>query len=156
MTTHSQRLLEHGIVLPPVAKPVASYVPAIRSGNLVFTSGQLPTVSGQLQRVGQVGSDLTLAQGTEAARVAALNAVSAAASEAGGLDRVRQVVRVAVYVASAAEFYDQPKVANGASELLAQIFGPACGSHTRSAIGVSVLPLNAPVEVELVVELDIA
>lgn len=141
-----------GIELPSVAAPLASYVPARRSGDLIWTSGQLPLVEGELVAVGKLGETVSVEDGVAAARVAALNAVAAVAQEAGGLDSILRVIRVVVYVASAPDFFAQPAVANGASELLAQIFGPESGAHVRSAVGVSVLPLNAAVEVELVVE----
>ena len=141
-----------GIVLPAVATPLAAYVPARRSGDHIWTSGQLPLVDGKLVAVGKLGADVSVPDGVAAARAAALNAVAAVAAEAGGVDKVLRVLRVVVYVASTPDFVDQPMVANGASELLAEIFGPENGSHVRSAVGVSVLPLDASVEVELVVE----
>lgn len=147
----SQRLDELGIALPPVAAPVAAYVPATRVGNQVLTSGQLPTVDGTLVATGKLGADLTAEDGAAAARVAALNALAAAASVAGGVDHITRIVRVVVFVASEPGFSAQPAVANGASTLFGDVFGEA-GAHVRSAVGVSVLPLDAPVEVELVVE----
>lgn len=141
-----------GIELPPVATPLASYVPARRSGDLIWTSGQLPLVEGRLVAVGKLGAAVSVKDGASAARVAALNAVAAVAHEAGGIDNILRVLRVVVYVASTPDFVEQPTVANGASELLAEIFGPENGAHVRSAVGVSVLPLDAAVEVELVVE----
>lgn len=152
MSAVSDRLAAAGIELPPVAKPLAAYVPARRSGDLIWTSGQLPLVGGRLVATGKLGDEVSVAVGHEAARTAALNAVAAVAHEAGGIDNVRRVVRVVVYVASSAGFFDQPTVANGASSLLEEIFGSEAGTHVRSAVGVSVLPLDAPVEVELVVE----
>lgn len=151
----SQRLSELGITLPPVAAPVAAYVPAVRSGALVWTSGQLPFVDGVLAATGKVGVGEGLVPPEDAAgmaRVAALNALAAVAELAGSLDRVRRVVKVVGYVASDPSFTGQPAVVNGASELLGQVFGDA-GVHARSAVGVAVLPLDAPVEIELVVEL---
>lgn len=151
----SQRLSELGITLPPVAAPVAAYVPAVRSGALVWTSGQLPFVDGVLAATGKVGVGEGLVPPEDAAgmaRVAALNALAAVAELAGSLDRVRRVVKVVGYVASDPSFTGQPAVVNGASELLGQVFGDA-GVHARSAVGVAVLPLGAPVEIELVVEL---
>ena len=151
----SQRLSELGITLPPVAAPVAAYVPAVRSGPLVWTSGQLPFVDGALPATGKVGVGEGLVAPDVAAglaRVAALNALAAVAELAGSLDRVRRVVKVVGYVASDPSFTGQPSVVNGASELLGQVFGEA-GVHARSAVGVAVLPLDAPVEIELVVEL---
>ena len=147
----SKRLERLGIELPPVAKPVAAYAPAIRVGDQVWTSGQLPFVDGQLSIEGKLGAELSLEQGVEAARVAALNAVAAASSMADGIDGIQRVLKATVFVASAPEFTQQPQVANGASELLQEIFLDA-GVHVRSAVGVSVLPLNAPVEIELVVQ----
>ncbi len=149
--TASARLAELGIELPPVAKPVAAYVPAVRSGGLIQTSGQLPSVAGVLTVTGKLGVDVSVEQGKDAARVAVLNALAAAAAVAGGVDEIVRVVRVVVFVASASDFTGQPQVANGASELLGEIFGDA-GVHARSAVGVAVLPLDAPVEVELTVE----
>ena len=152
MTSTSQRLAAAGIELPPVATPLASYVPSRRSGELICTSGQLPLVDGALLVTGKLGAGVSVAAGWEAARAAALNAVAAVAHEAGGVDSVRRVLRVVVYVASTSDFVEQPAVANGASELLEEVFGPVDGAHVRSAVGVSVLPLDAPVEVELIVE----
>lgn len=151
MTTPSERLAALGLELPPVAAPVAAYVPATASGNLVMTSGQLPTVEGTLVATGKVGADLTVEQATDAARIAALNALAAAASVAGGLDGIARIVKATVFVASTPDFTAQPQVANGASQLFVEVFGDA-GQHVRSAVGVSVLPLDAPVEVELTVE----
>ena len=151
----SQRLAELGLTLPPVAAPQAAYIPAIASAGQVLTSGQLPTVQGALVATGKVGADVTVEQATQAARVAVLNALAAAASEVGGIDNIRRVVRMVVYVAGTPEFTAQPQVANGASELLGEIFGPL-GRHVRSAVGVASLPLDAPVELELVVEASAA
>ncbi|MDO5678351.1 MAG: RidA family protein [Propionibacteriaceae bacterium] len=147
----SARLAELGIVLPPVAAPVAAYVPAVRAGDQIWTSGQLPFADGALTLTGKVGAGVTPEEAAEAARIAALNAIAAAADKAGGVDAIRRVLKVVVFVASAPEFTGQPAVANGASNLLGEIFGEA-GVHARSAVGVSVLPLDAPVEVELIVE----
>ena len=146
----SARLAELGIELPVVVKPLGSYVPAVRSGNLVYTSGQLPMQAGKLAQAGKVGVDVTPEQGKELARICALNALAAVDSLVG-IDSVTQVVKVVGFVASAAGFNGQPGVVNGASDLLADVFGDS-GVHARSAVGVSELPLNAPVEVELVVE----
>ncbi len=151
----SQRLAELGLTLPPVAAPLAAYIPAIASAGQVLTSGQLPTVQGALVATGKVGAEVTVEQATQAARVAVLNALAAAASEVGGIDNIRRVVRMVVYVAGSSEFTAQPQVANGASELLGEIFGPL-GRHVRSAVGVASLPLDAPVELELVVEASAA
>jgi enamine deaminase RidA (YjgF/YER057c/UK114 family) len=146
----SARLKELGIELPEVAKPLASYVPAVRSGNLVYTSGQLPTEAGNLAAGGKIGADVTPEQGKALARICALNALAAVDSLVG-IDAVTRVVKVVGFVASAPGFNGQPGVVNGASDLLAEVFGDR-GSHARSAVGVCELPLDAPVEVELVVE----
>ncbi len=151
----SERLAELGLTLPPVAAPLAAYIPAIASAGQVLTSGQLPTVQGALVATGKVGAEVTVEQATQAARVAVLNALAAAASEVGGIDNIRRIVRMVVYVAGTPEFTAQPQVANGASELLGEIFGPL-GRHVRSAVGVASLPLDAPVELELVVEASAA
>jgi enamine deaminase RidA (YjgF/YER057c/UK114 family) len=148
--TATARLAELGIELPKVAAPVAAYVPAVRSGDLVFTSGQLPTVAGELLARGLVGTAVEPELAKELARTCALNAL-AAVDALVGLDAVVRVVKVVGFVASAAGFTGQPGVVNGASELLGEVFGDA-GIHARSAVGVAVLPLDAPVEVELVVE----
>jgi enamine deaminase RidA (YjgF/YER057c/UK114 family) len=148
---HSARLIELGLRLPPVPTPVAAYLPAVISGGQAFTAGQLPFVDGKLAVTGKVGTAVSAEQATELARIAALNAVAAAASVAGGLDGIRRVVKLVVFVASDPDFIGQPLVANGASALLQEIFGDA-GVHARSAVGVAVLPLDAPVEVELLVE----
>ncbi len=145
------RLAEMGLTLPPVAAPVAAYVPAVRSENYVYTSGQLPMVEGQLARTGKVGAEVSPEDAKDLARVCALNALAAAASAAGGLDALRRIVKVVGFVASAPDFTGQAQVVNGASELLGGVFG-AAGVHARSAVGVAVLPLDAPVEIELVVE----
>src|SRR5271163_5102964 len=146
----SARLNELGIELPEVAKPLASYVPAVRSGNLVYTSGQLPMQAGKLAATGKLGDDVTPEQGKALARICALNALAAVDSLVG-IDAVTRVVKVVGFVASAPGFNGQPSVINGASELLAEVFGDS-GAHARSAVGVSELPLDAPVEVELIVE----
>lgn len=151
--THSARLAELGLVLPPVPAPVAAYLPALASGGQVFTAGQLPFVDGTLPATGKVGAEVSAEQASELARIAALNAVAAAASIVGGVDRVRRVVKLVVFVASDPAFTAQPAVANGASQLLQEVFGPD-GAHVRSAVGVSVLPLDSPVELELVVEAE--
>ena len=144
------RLEELGIRLPSVAAPVAAYVPAVQTGSLVFTSGQLPVVDGGLRHTGQVGGAVDPEVAAEEAGICALNAL-AAIDALVGLDSVKRVVRVVGYVASAEGFTGQPRVINGASELLGRIFGEA-GQHARSAVGVAELPLGAPVEVELTVE----
>jgi len=150
--TPEDKLKELGCPLPPAPAPVGSYVPFIRVGSLVMTSGQLPLRDGKLACTGKVGGNLSIEQGVEAARVAVVNALSQLAAAAGGLSNVRQVVRLGVFVNSADGFTDQPKVANGASDLLASVFGDA-GRHVRTAVGASELPLNAPVEIELTAEL---
>ena len=144
------RLAELGLTLPPVVPPVAAYVPAVRTGNLVFTSGQLPMVDGQLAGVGKVGALVTAEQAKVLARLCALNAL-AAIDALVGLDSVVRVVKVVGFVASTPDFTGQPGVVNGASQLLGEVFGEA-GQHARSAVGVASLPLDAPVEIELVVE----
>ena len=151
MTAIADRLAELGLELPPVAKPVAAYVPAVVTGNLVFTAGQLPFVNGTLAATGKFGAALAADDGAALARICVLNALAAAESVIGSLDRVTRVVKVVAFVASAPDFTGQPGIANGASELLGQIFGDA-GQHARSAVGVAVLPLDAPVEVELILE----
>ena len=144
------RLAELGLELPQVVPPVAAYVPAVRSGDLVFTSGQLPMIEGSLPAVGKVGALVTPEQAKDLARTCALNAL-AAIEALVGLDTVVRIVKVVGFVASTPDFTGQPAVVNGASELLGQVFGEG-GQHARSAVGVAVLPLDAPVEVELVVE----
>jgi enamine deaminase RidA (YjgF/YER057c/UK114 family) len=146
-----ERLADLGLSVPEVAKPVAVYIPAVRSGNLVFTSGQLPMRSGELMQTGKVGGDVSPNEAVECARQCALNAIAAVKAELGDLDLVKRVVKVVVFVASTPDFTGQPQVANGASELFGSVFADA-GVHARSAVGVPVLPLDAPVEVELVVE----
>jgi enamine deaminase RidA (YjgF/YER057c/UK114 family) len=149
--TWSARLAELDIALPGVAAPLAAYVPAVRSGSLVFTSGQLPFVAGALLATGKVGAGVSAEQGAEAARACALNALAAVDSLVG-LDNIARVVKVTGFVASAPGFTGQPVVINGASVLLGEVFGPA-GQHARAAVGVAELPLDAPVEIELIVEL---
>lgn len=154
--TVGQRLAELGITLPTVAAPLAAYVPAVRTGSYVWTSGQLPFVDGALPATGKVGDGPGLVAPDVAAglaRAAALNALAAVAEQAGSLDRVTRVVKVVGFVASDPSFTGQPAVINGASELLGQVFGEA-GIHARSAVGVAVLPMDSPVEIELVVELS--
>jgi enamine deaminase RidA (YjgF/YER057c/UK114 family) len=151
LTRPAERLADLGLTLPPVAAPVAAYVPAVRSGDFVYTSGQLPTVDGKLPAVGKVGGEVSAADAAGLARTCALNALAAAASAAGGLDQIRRIVKVTGFVASAPGFSGQPQVINGASELLIEVFGEA-GRHARSAVGMAVLPLDTPVEVELIAE----
>ncbi len=151
MSTPEDRIQELGLTLPDVVPPVAAYVPAVRSGQHVFTAGQLPMREGALMSTGKVGAEVSEAEATAAAQQCALNALAAVRSVVGELSAVKRVVKVVVFVASTPDFTAQPKVANGASELLGEVFGDA-GVHARSAVGVAVLPLDAPVEVELVVE----
>ena len=151
--TPEGQLAQLGLEVPAVAKPVAAYVPAIRSGSLVFTSGQLPMIDGKLAATGKVGAEVSAEEARQLAERCALNALAAIKAEIGELSRVRRVVKVVGFVASAPDFTGQPAVINGASELLGKVFGEA-GAHARSAVGVAVLPLDAPVEVELTVEID--
>jgi len=151
VTGPEERLVELGLTLPAVAAPVAAYVPAVRSGNHVYTSGQLPMVDGSLAATGKVGGDVTPEQAKDLARICALNGLAAVKAEVGDLAAVRRVVKVVGFVASTPHFTGQPGVVNGASELLGAVFGDR-GVHARSAVGVAALPLDAPVEVELVVE----
>jgi enamine deaminase RidA (YjgF/YER057c/UK114 family) len=151
VSTPEERLEELGLSVPGVAAPVAAYIPAIRSGNHVYTSGQLPMRDGRLLHTGAVGGVVSQDEAVECARQCALNALAAIKAEVGELAAVKQVVKVVVFVASTPDFTNQPLVANGVSELLGEVFGDA-GRHARSAVGVAVLPLHAPVEVELLVE----
>lgn len=151
MSTPEERLAELGLTVPEVAAPVAVYIPAVRSGNHVFTSGQLPMREGQLILTGKVGGEVSLEEAVDCARQCALNALAAVRAEVGSLSAVKRVVKVVVFVASTTDFTAQPQVANGVSELLGEVFGDV-GRHARSAVGVPVLPLDAPVEVELLVE----
>lgn len=146
----SEKLAERGIELPPVATPVAAYVPAVRAGGYIYTSGQLPVVNGELTATGIVGDTVSPEEAAEAARIAALNALAAAAGEAGGVDNLARIVKVTVFVASVPDFTGQPAVANGASTVLSEIFGTP---HARSAVGVASLPLGVPVEIELIAEI---
>jgi len=150
VSTHSARLAELGIELPAVAAPLAAYQPAVRSGNHVYTSGQLPIVNGSLVTAGKVGAEVSPEDAKALARTCALNAV-AAVDALVGINNVVKVVKVVGFVASAPGFTGQPGVVNGASELLGEVFGDA-GVHARSAVGVAELPINAPVEVEIIVE----
>jgi enamine deaminase RidA (YjgF/YER057c/UK114 family) len=150
MSSALARLAELGIELPPVSPPLAAYVPARRTGSLVYTSGQLPMVAGALPQTGKVGASVSPEDAARLARIAALNAL-AAVHDLVGLDAVTQIVKVVGFVASAPDFTGQPGVVNGASELLGEVFGDA-GRHARAAVGVAVLPLDAPVEIELIVE----
>jgi enamine deaminase RidA (YjgF/YER057c/UK114 family) len=150
--TPEERLAELGLSVPEVAAPLAAYVPAVRSGNHVFTSGQLPMRSGQLMAAGKVGGEVSVEEAVECARQCALNALAAVRAEIGELSAIKRVVKVVAYVASTSDFTGQPTVANGVSELLGEVFGDI-GRHARAAVGVPVLPLDAPVEVELIVEI---
>jgi len=147
------KLEKMGIVLPEISKPVAAYIPAKQTGNLVFTAGQLPMVQGELISKGLLGQDVEIEEANKAARICTLNALAAIKGVIGELDRIQQIVRVVGYVASAPTFTQQPAVVNGASELLLEIFGER-GKHARSAVGMAVLPLNASVEIELTVEIN--
>lgn len=151
MTAPSERLAALGLALPPVAAPQAAYVPAVWTGGYVYVSGQLPFVDGKLQAVGKVGDGVSAEEAAGLARICALNGLAAAAAAAGGLDAIARIVKVTGFVASVPSFTGQPAVINGASELLIEVFGEA-GRHARSAVGLAVLPLDSPVEVELIVE----
>jgi enamine deaminase RidA (YjgF/YER057c/UK114 family) len=145
------RLAALGLTLPPVAAPLAAYVPAVRTGSFVYTAGQLPLVEGKLLMAGKVGAQVTTAEAAALARICALNALAAVASVTGTLSAVTRVVKVTGFVASDPGFTDQAQVVNGASELLLEVFGEA-GRHARSAVGMAVLPFDAPVEIELIAE----
>lgn len=149
--SYESRLSELGIQLPAPPQPVATYIPAVRAGDLLFLSGVVPFRDGQLALVGKLGTDLTVEQGYEAARIALLNALAIVRKELGTLDRVKKVVRMVGHVASADGFVQQPAVVNGASDLLVKIFDEA-GRHARVAVGAAALPLNAPVELEIILE----
>lgn len=151
MTTPEERITELGLTLPEVAAPVASYAPTVRSGDHVYVSGQLPLVKGELAAKGKVGAEVTPEAARELAAVCALNAIAAVRAEVGELSKVVRVVKVGGYVASTPDFTGQPGVVNGASDLLVRVFGDA-GVHARAAVGVAALPLDAPVEVEMIVE----
>ena len=151
MTSATERLAALGLTLPPVVTPLAAYVPAVRASGFVYVSGQVPVVDGKLLAAGKVGGAVSAAEAAGLARACALNALAAAAAAAGGLDEIRRIVKVTGFVASAPGFNGQPQVVNGASELLIEVFGED-GKHARSAVGVAELPLDAPVEVELIAE----
>jgi len=153
MSPREDKLAELGLHLPEVSAPLAAYVPAVRSGNLVFVSGQLPMVDGQLQLAGKVGAEVTVGQAKGLAQRCALNGLAAAAEAAGGLENIVRVVKVVGYVNAEPSFIQHPQVVNGASELLGHVLGDA-GQHSRVAIGVGSLPLGAPVEIEMVVEVE--
>jgi enamine deaminase RidA (YjgF/YER057c/UK114 family) len=148
-----ERLNQLGIVLPDPPKPVAAYIPAKQAGNMVFTAGQLPMVNGEVISKGLLGQDVEIEDAKNAAKICTLNALAAIEGVIGDLDRIKQIVRVVGYVASVPTFTQQPAVVNGASELLLEIFGEN-GKHARSAVGMSALPLNASVEIELTVEVE--
>jgi enamine deaminase RidA (YjgF/YER057c/UK114 family) len=152
MAHPEEKLAELGLTVPDVAKPVAAYVPAVRSGNYVYTSGQLPMRAGELMMTGKVGGEVTPEDAAECAQQCALNAIAAVKAEIGDLAAIKRIVKVVCFVASTPDFTGQPQVANGASHLFGEVFGDA-GVHARSAVGVTVLPLDSPVEVEIVVEL---
>jgi enamine deaminase RidA (YjgF/YER057c/UK114 family) len=152
VSSPSERLAALGLTLPEVTRPLAAYVPAVRTGSYVYVSGQLPMADGKLLATGKVGAGVDTAQAAGLARVCALNALAAAASVAGGLDGIARIVKVTGFVASAPDFTDQALVVNGASELLQEVFGED-GRHARSAVGMAVLPRDTPVEVELIAEL---
>ena len=145
------RLHDVGLSVPPLVAPLASYVPAVRTGDLVYTSGQLPIIEGELVATGKVGAEISLDEANELAKICALNALAAVKAVVGDLDKVERVVKVVGFVSSHEDFHGQPSVINGASDLLKAAFGDA-GIHARSAVGVAVLPRNAPVEVEIIVE----
>jgi enamine deaminase RidA (YjgF/YER057c/UK114 family) len=153
MTTVESRLSNLGLTLPGEPKPVATYIPAKQSGKLIFTSGQLPMVNGELICKGLLGQDIEIDEAYKAARICTLNALAAIKGVIGELDQIKQIIRVVGYVASVPAFTQQPAVVNGASELLIEIFGDN-GKHARSAVGMAVLPLNASVEIELTVEVE--
>ncbi len=154
MSSIAQRISDLGLTLPDAPKPVAAYVPAVKTGNLIFISGQLPFENGQLLATGPVSSAVSIEKAQKAARQCVLNSLAVLADAVGGdLDCVKQIVRLGVFVASDPSFTDQPKVANGASELLQDIFGDA-GRHARAAVGSITLPLGASVEIEMIVQVD--
>ncbi len=154
MATPEERIEELGIALPEAARPLAAYVPTVRSGNMVYVSGQVPLVEGKVAYTGRLGTNgLSLEDGVQAARRCAINVLAALKAELGELSRVRRIVKISGFVASEPDFTDQPKVINGASELFVEIFGEA-GKHARSAVGMASLPLGVPVEIEAIVEAD--
>jgi enamine deaminase RidA (YjgF/YER057c/UK114 family) len=147
-----EKIKELGFELPEAPKPLAAYIPALKVDNLVFTAGQLPMVKGELKYKGKLGADVSVEDGRNAAEICALNCLAAIAGVIGNLDNIERVVKLTAFVNSADNFTDQPKVANGASELIGKIFGEN-GKHVRSAVGVNELPLNAPVEIEMIVKI---
>jgi enamine deaminase RidA (YjgF/YER057c/UK114 family) len=153
MPTPEERLQQLGVTLPPPAVPVAAYVPCVRTGDLVYVSGQVPVVDGKPSHLGRLGDDVSLEEGRAAARTCAVNVLAALKAELGELSRVRRVVKVTGWVACTPDFTDTPKVVNAASELFGEVFGEA-GRHARAAVGAPALPLGVPVEVEAIVEAD--
>lgn len=151
MSTLEQRLEQAGYTLPAVSKPLAAYVPTMRDGNTIYTSGQLPVVDGQLAATGKVGEAVTVEEAQGYARLCVLNGLAAIKAEIGDLDKITQITKVVGFVSSASDFDEQHIVINGASEFLGDVFG-ATGTHARSAVGVAMLPMNAPVEVEMIVK----
>jgi enamine deaminase RidA (YjgF/YER057c/UK114 family) len=151
MPTPEERLEQLGVTLPAPAAPVAAYIPCVRTGSLVYVSGQVPLVDGKPSHLGRLGAGVGVDEGVAAARRCAVNVLAALKAELGELSRVRRVVKLTVFVAGEPDFSDQPKVANGASELFGEVFGEA-GRHTRAAVGVAALPLGVPVEVDAIVE----
>lgn len=147
-----EKIKAAGFELPETPKPLAAYIPALKTGKYVYTSGQIPMVKGELKYAGKIGKDLTVEDGQKAAQICALNALSAIKGVAGNLDNIERIIKVVVFVNSADGFTGQPKVANGASEFLGEIFGDA-GKHVRSAVGVNELPINSAVEIEMIVSL---
>ncbi len=147
-----EKIKELGFELPEAPKPLAAYIPALKVNDLIFTAGQLPSIKGELKYSGKLGKEISEEEGRKAAEISALNCLSVIKSVAGNLDNIEQIVKVTVFVNSADGFTSQPKVANGASELLGTIFGEN-GKHVRSAVGVNELPINAPVEIEMIVKL---
>ncbi len=149
-----EKIKELGYELPEAPKPLAAYVPALSINDLIFTSGQLPSIKGELKFKGKIGAELDIEDGAKAAEICALNCLSVIKSITGSLDKIEQIVKLTAFVNSADYFTDQPKVANGASELLGKIFGSK-GKHVRSAVGVNELPLNAPIEIEMIVKVKV-
>ena len=154
-TSFDAQLTALGLVLPPPPKPVATYIPVVQAGDLLFLSGMIPLRDGKVIMEGKLGQDVSVEQGYEAARICLLNALAVIREQVGTLDRVKQIVKLVGYVASAEGFVQQPAVINGASDLLVKIFGDA-GRHARVAVGAAALPLNGPVEIELVVQISMS
>ena len=147
-----EKLKQMNIVLPEAAKPLASYIPVTKTGNLIFTAGQIPTKDGKLTFKGKIGKDISLEDGKDAAKLCAINCLSVLKSEIQSLDNIKRIVKVTVFINSSEGFTDQPKVANGASDFLVELFGEK-GKHVRSAVGVNELPIDASVEVEMIAEI---